>query len=108
MSEPFEMERDLRCQRGLRFIYRADFDPVALADALDAAYDGMVVRHVETLGAVRTERVIVQFQVEFRVGERPGEVSLTHRVSAAPDTRAASHRVLEHALRHLAADRPAA
>lgn len=103
MSEPFEMERDRRCQRGLRFIYRARFDPVALADALDAAYDGMVVRHVETLGAVRSERVIVQFRVEYRVGERPGEVSLTHRVSAAPEVRAASHRVLEDTLRRLAA-----
>lgn len=103
MKPPFEVERDARCQRGLRFLYRARFDPDALADALDAAYDGMVVRHVEALGDTRTERVIVQFQVEFRVGEREGEVSLTHRVSASPEIRARSHRVLEDTLTRLAA-----
>lgn len=88
-----------RCLRGLHTLYRteADWGVTELADALEAACPGCV-RADESWGPRPVPRIIVPFQVEYRVGERDREVSLIHRTTATPEQRQRSVQRLERLL----------
>lgn len=102
-AAPFTRSPHRKCLRGLHWVYTYEpaLDPDTLAGALEAAFEGRLVRGEEAYGAVRVIRLILQFVVEFRVGERPGQLSLIHRMTSKPSARRHSEQTLEGVLRAL-------
>jgi len=90
----YDVRPDPRCQRGLRLDFvlagEADVDVHALARALLADAPGPATCREERLGARHVVRLLVPFVAEVRVGERPGVISLLHRVTADEASRARS------------------
>lgn len=83
MSSRFRPQPDRRCLRGLRWVVDLhasglELDPASLADALAEVLPG-ALRGQEQLGPRVVERVILQFQLELRIGERPGQLALLYR-----------------------------
>ncbi|MFV8752675.1 hypothetical protein ACNOYE_19170 [Nannocystaceae bacterium ST9] len=73
------LEPSSDCQRGLRWtLARLELPHEQVCARLAAAFP-QAVRDRERWGTREVERLIVQFRVEFRVGERPGEVALLFR-----------------------------
>ena len=91
---------DEHCEQGRTFIYTtgATIDREAFASRLVEACEGRAIRRDEPWGGRRVPRVVVQFEVEYRVGVRDDELILAHRVSAPPATRERSARRLERLL----------
>jgi hypothetical protein len=90
--------------RGLHWhaITEPPLDSEAIAASLEAAYPGKLIRADEPWGTELTViRLVYQFVVEFRIGERPGQVSLIHRATSKPDARAHSRATLERVLEEL-------
>lgn len=81
MNRALELVADPRCQRGLRFTLRLP-DPTPDRERLHAA---LVVALPEAIAGFerwaeqRVDRLIVQFRVEVRIGERPGELGILFR-----------------------------
>ena len=100
----FEVIPHPKCLRGLHFLYKTDrdFDPNKLAAALEQRC-GPCVRGDEQWGQRTVPRIIVMFQVEYRIGERDREVSLIHRMMASEAKRALSEQWLREALAELGA-----
>lgn len=100
---PFSKALHGRCMRGLHWLYQTDpvLDSDALAAGLQEAFGGNLIRGDEQWGQVRVVRLIMQFEVEFRIGERPGQVSLIHRVTSSDEVRERSHARFEGVLERL-------
>jgi len=77
-----------RCQRGLRWTLILP-EPAPAQAAITAGLERWFPEAVvgfERWGTRRVDRLIVQFRVEFRVGERPGDIGLLFRSCCAePD-----------------------
>lgn len=89
--------------RGLHWLYQTTptLDAEVLVEALNEAWDQNLIRGDEQWGALHVVRLIMQFQVEFRIGEREGQISLIHRVSSSDEVRELSHARLEAILSRL-------
>jgi hypothetical protein len=89
--------------RGLHWLYQTDpvLDAERLAERLQLAWDGNLIRGDEQWGKVHVVRLIMQFEVEFRIGERPGQISMIHRVTSSDEVRQRSQERLEAALQSL-------
>jgi hypothetical protein len=85
------------CLRRLSWIYRcpAEIDWSTFEERLQQTYEHRLVRAVEHWGPVVVKRYVLQFQVEFRLGQRPDEILLLHRVTATAAQRLENHRTLE-------------
>ncbi len=103
---PVWREPNRRCMRGLHWHYFTEppVDPTAIADALEEAFDGKMIRGDEYWGSRVVIRLILQFVVEFRVGERDGQTSLIHRVTADEPARERSANLLMGVLERLVDD----
>ena len=79
----YSVEQDVRCQRGLTFVYRlyAPIDLPTLLTSLDDAYPGQLVAADERWGETTVSRRILQFRFELRF-VREGEIQLLHRATA--------------------------
>lgn len=100
MSVRVERRRD--CQDGLHFeVFHALSDALAWRGVLRAFGDGALVRE-ERWGPVHVRTAIVPFQLEGRVGDRPGRVDVVFRVGTSRQTRALWLGWLEDALEALA------
>jgi len=99
----WEVQQHDRCTRGLHFVFHCfqSFDPLALAALIETRCGGRAIRRDERWGERLVPRIIVQFESEYRIAERPGEVSLIHRVIAKPAIRAAAEARLVSALEEL-------
>ena len=96
-------EPNRRCMRGLHWHYFTEpaVDSYAVANALEEAFEGQMIRGDEQWGSLTVIRLILQFVVEFRIGEREGQVSLIHRVTADEQTRERSQQYLQLVLERL-------
>ncbi len=83
-------ERDERCLRGLatRVHFPARLEVTRLEAPLTALL-GPVVRGTERLGEREVVRLIRQFVVEARLGERSGQLMLHNRACTTPESRKA-------------------
>lgn len=89
--------------RGLHWLYQTEplLDGEELAERLQVLWEGKLIRGDEQWGALHVIRLIMQFEVEFRIGERPGQISLIHRVTSTPEVRERSRARFEEALQEL-------
>jgi hypothetical protein len=91
------LRADPRCQRGLRFTAELPAtgpDQDALRAGLIAAFPEAVVGEERWLER-RIDRLIVQFRVELRLGERPGQlVVLFRRCCPEPEREQLRERIL--------------
>lgn len=103
MSVRWEPNRN--CMRGLHlhFFTTPALDPSAVADELEVAFAHKLIRGEEQWGSQTMIRLILQFVVEFRLGEREGQISLIHRVTADTEARERSHETLRALLERLVA-----
>lgn len=93
------IERKRDCQDGLHFeVFHPHTDDEAWA-AVVGALGPDALRSEERWGAVRTRTAVVPFQLEVRIGERPGRATVVFRVGTSRDTRAFWLTHLEDALR---------
>jgi len=92
------------CLRRLTWVYTLPNEVLleAVPDALQALYGRQLVRADEDWGARRVVRLVLQFQVEFRVGERPRTVSMHHRTLSPEASRLQHHARLEQVIAELA------
>jgi hypothetical protein len=97
----FEAHRDPRCMRGLQWVYivPGGFDAKALCARFNAAFGEGLVLGRESWGPVQVLRAIKPFQFELRIGGRPAEFLLIHRVGAATTTRIENQERIEETLR---------
>lgn len=90
MSEPaYRWVADRRCQRGLRFNV-ALAPALAEVDRLHAALAATfpdAVQGSERWGSRLVRRMILQFRVELRVGERDGQLAVLFRTCCPPAER---------------------
>jgi hypothetical protein len=95
--------RDSACLGGLSFVYRLaqPVDTGAVVGLLQEAFDGKLAVVEETLGDRPGFRLFLPRRVEFRVGLRPEEVVLIHRVSASEEARERDRLALEAVLDRL-------
>jgi hypothetical protein len=96
----FDVHPDPRCLRGLHFVYVAPAlaEPARLIERIRARYPHQLVEGCERWGELVVQRLIVQFRFELRLGARPGEISLLHRVTASAAQRAHDRDQLEASL----------
>jgi len=93
--------------RGLHWLYQTEpvLDPEELAERLQIAWSGNLIRGDEQWGALHVVRLIMQFEVEFRIGERVGQISMIHRVTSSDEVRELSQARFEEVLEVLLAER---
>jgi len=100
------VEQNAHCLRGLQWDFFTDppLEPTRVVEAIERAYPGRLMVARESWPSGTVTRLVLQFQVEFRVGEGEGRVSLIHRVSAPLDVREADRRSFAALLEMLLAD----
>jgi cysteine desulfurase len=86
MSVRVERKRD--CQDGLHFELFHTLDDDAAERAIGRALGEDALRSEERWGPVRTRTRVVPFQLEARLGDRAGRVSVVFRIGTSRDTRA--------------------
>ena len=96
---PFTVRRATTCLRGLHYVYAARIAPDRLVAELRAAFPRHLVEGEERWGERVVRRLIVQFRFEVQIGGRAEEISLIHRVTAAPEQRASDRARFESCLR---------
>jgi len=98
-----EVRRSPGCLRGLQYDFILDppLGPDVIVAAIEAAHPGRLVRGHEEWPTGTVTRLVLQFRAEFRIGERPGQVSLVHRLSAPMAMRAADRESLRVLLAEL-------
>jgi hypothetical protein len=96
------------CLRHLTWIYELPSEGLLelLPAALQRVHCGRLVQASERWGTVHVVRLILQFEVEFRLGERPRTLSLHHRVSCSLARRCEHHAQLERLLETLSDSTP--
>ncbi|MCB9599317.1 MAG: aminotransferase class V-fold PLP-dependent enzyme [Sandaracinus sp.] len=88
MSEAVRVERKHDCQDGRHFeLFHAHDDDVAWASVCGALGPDALFSE-ERWGPVYTRTATIPFQLELRVGERPGKVAIVFRVNTSLRTRA--------------------
>jgi len=88
------VEQNSHCLRGLQwdFFTEPAIEPARIVEAIERSYSGRLMVSRESWPTGTVTRLVLQFRVEFRVGEGEGRVSLIHRVSAPDDVREADRR----------------
>jgi cysteine desulfurase len=86
MSVRVERKRD--CQDGLHFELFHALDDDSAEEAIGRALGEDALRSEERWGPVRTRTRVVPFQLEARLGDRAGRVSVVFRIGTSRDTRA--------------------
>jgi len=96
----FVVRRDPRCMRGLQWVYTvpSGFEPKRLCAAFNEAFGGSLVLGSESWGTINVLRAIKSFQFELRIGGRPGEFLLIHRVGTDTTTRIENQERIEDTL----------
>jgi cysteine desulfurase len=82
------VERKRDCQDGLHFELFHALDDDAAERAIGHALGEDALRSEERWGPVRTRTRVVPFQLEARLGDRAGRVSVVFRIGTSRDTRA--------------------
>jgi len=101
MRQPFQVEVDEGCQRGLHLRFHfADRVPDELCETVLARFDDAFAGW-EALGARTVRRVIVPFRFELRWGHADAELSLILRFSATPEERVLDQRSVEQLVTQL-------
>ena len=100
---PFQRTINQRCLRGLQLDYHISSPPSdeRLAEALVETFNHRLNRYEEQWPDRLVIRLILKFQLEIRLGEKPGCLCLIHRVSASPQLRQDNQKQLEQALTRL-------
>lgn len=104
MSVRVERKRD--CQDGLHFELFHALDDDSAEEAIGRALGEDALRSEERWGPVCTRTRVVPFQLEARLGDRAGRVSVVFRIGTSRDTRACWLDRLVEALRHAETEDP--
>ncbi|MBI4816745.1 MAG: hypothetical protein HY791_10830 [Deltaproteobacteria bacterium] len=94
MKPTIHRRKNERCLRGMQWVLWAgdeerpvQFDPMALAAWLERALSPGFQRADEIWGQRVVPRLIVPYEFEVRITERPGGVTVIHRFTAPPPCR---------------------
>ena len=88
------------CLLGLRWTYDLPpwLDLDALGEALEEAYGRRLVRAAERWGSRQVQCLVLRFEVELRLGERPHELSVLHRFATTEADRRQHRERIEQVL----------
>lgn len=97
----FTREPNRRCLRGLEFFYHLErLDAEALQAAAREAFPE-IWQGVEAWGPRTVHRAVLNHRFELRIGARPQQLHMIHRVSSPPEQRLLDQRALEQLLHKL-------